>query len=412
MRRLLNVGMTAMFISSVILPTILGASGIALHKTSSIEMDKKNALSILTNREIFVRINEIKALENPDPWPSGLGGEADFSIKITINGTTYSKSFESNKNHIAPKWAVSHNVNEKTRKVEIIIKLLDRDPDTDDVCDINPRVGVKSCKIVYDIHDGTWTGDDGGTGHSKGDGKDKPQCEIWFDIWDSESDQPLDVNILEDPQVVGEVNVPLDFHAVVSGGKPPYTWKWEIIDEYGYIIKEFYTQNITITFHQEANGLTVKVNVKDQKNQEASDFVTVYIFSFLARCLYPGEDSGLVWINDICVPLAIFIPPDGYIPIPLIFGDDAWVINPSEKKKGFEIVIKSDTYNKGVVSKISISEDGKVISEATQPYKVDSERAHYWLPGLKKGRHEYTYIVWGEENNKLAKHSIWIRAQW
>ena len=227
----------------------------------------------INNLEIFVNIKEIKSYDDPDPWP--WAKEADFKIKVIIDGEDYWKSFNSDDNHIFPGWVASHELDKNKKNVEISLKLLDRDPDEDDVCDIDPNDGDKICEITYNTETDKWTGDDGGTGRSRG--YQTPECEIRFDVWHTGGDDPSDeFKVDAQGPYEGDTYENIELKAIASGGKPPYIkWNW-IIYKNG---KEFITaskQNTIVTF-VEAGIYDALVRVRDQDNKYAEDWTTITI---------------------------------------------------------------------------------------------------------------------------------------
>jgi len=275
----------------LLVASFISSSNAVKIKTFSKNIGKDIVTNTLGDCKIFVKIKEIKALENPDPWP--WAAAADFKVMVNIDGSTYSKSFESDKNHIYPNWVATHSFEYK-EKMSISIKLIDRDPDTDDVCDINPRVGVKSCSVVYNVNEGSWGGDDGGTGHLKGDGKDKPQCEIWFEIWDECSDKlKADAGGPYRAKVGEEVQL----HGSATGGYPPYRWYWSFCKN-GKKIGGANVQNPVAKFYS-AGKIDVYLTVYDDKGNYDDDYTTLTIFEKEKKNKYVVLVSGGDGLGDI-----------------------------------------------------------------------------------------------------------------
>jgi hypothetical protein len=271
-KNLLIFATILIFIGVAVSP-VIAAYNINTHsrKINLKNESRKISTNLLSDLKVYVKIKEIKALENPDPWP--WAKEADFSIRVTIDGVTYSKSFDSDRNHLYPGWVASHKLDEDKKLVDITLKLIDRDPDADDVCDINPNVGVKSCNVVYNIDEGTWTGDDSGTGHAKGDGRDKPQCEIWFDIWHEKGERlKADAN----GPYQAKIGESIQLHGSATGGYPPYSWRWVFIKN-GEKLKTPTEQNPVVTFYT-VGRIDVFLEVKDSEGNRADDYTTLTIY--------------------------------------------------------------------------------------------------------------------------------------
>ena len=175
-------------------------------------------LDPLVDLEVTVSITEILALDPIDPDDSYAG---DFFVKIFIDQVMYGQWSDDDTDN-TPDWTNADGVTEwdqdshKTpdeigdnltftseglsdwdtdSQIEIIIVLYDDDQghSDDDLCDIGISLDWEYITVWYDIHQGTWSGDDcqidddTGYGHTCGleDGisGDDNDCEIFFDIW-------------------------------------------------------------------------------------------------------------------------------------------------------------------------------------------------------------------------------------
>ena len=182
------------------------------------EVPDDRDLDPLVDLEVTVNITEILALDPIDPDDSYAG---DFFVKIFIDQVMYGQWSDDDTDN-TPDWTNADGVTEwdqdshKTpdeigdnltftseglsdwdtdSQIEIIIVLYDDDQghSDDDLCDIGISLDWEYITVWYDIHQGTWSGDDcqidddTGYGHTCGleDGisGDDNDCEIFFDIW-------------------------------------------------------------------------------------------------------------------------------------------------------------------------------------------------------------------------------------
>ena len=285
--RILVILIISLFLVTSFFPSIIAGKV----KTFSKNVNKKTIAKTMGNCKIFVKIKEIKALENPDPWP--WAAAADFKVIVKIDGSTYSKSFDSDKNHIYPNWIATHSFEYK-EKIDINIKLVDRDPDTDDVCDINPEVGVKSCSLTYNVNKDSWSGDDDGTGHSKGDGKDKPQCEIWFEIWDECNDE---MSVDAGGPYRAKVGEEIQLYGSATGGQPPYRWRWYFYKN-SEKIGQAEVQDPVVKFYS-VGKIDVFLRVYDDKGDFADDYTTLTIFEREKKNKYVVIVAGGDGLGDV-----------------------------------------------------------------------------------------------------------------
>lgn len=267
LKKCIKIFIIAILISSTFLPMV-NANTITTNQKRNGDINQQ----LLDDIKIYVKIEEIKAYDNPDPWP--WAKEADFKIYVTVDGDTKSKSFASDDNHITPNWVESFTLSYK-KYVEIKLKLVDRDVGSEETCDINPDSGSKACKITYNTETGKWTGDDGGDGQSRGNSY--PECEIWFDIWHEGGNNGGDkLTVDANGPYTGKTGEKIQLTATAKGGKPPYkNWYWIIFKE-DKIYKEFHKQNPTVIFPEKGTYLAL-VQVDDQKNNHAEDQTTIYI---------------------------------------------------------------------------------------------------------------------------------------
>ncbi|MEW5937437.1 MAG: hypothetical protein AB1665_06440, partial [Candidatus Thermoplasmatota archaeon] len=157
--------------------------------------------------DIWLRIwiKEILVIDDTDNYPYG---DADLYIKVKVHDTWYSSLEPAGKdtNILRDPDLFDVNVPDEKASSEIPIELKVMDDDSeygddidqnDDICDIDGEslVGY-SLKLWYLLEDGIWVGDDylgdsNGYGHENGadDGRnDENDCDIWFDIWQSDFD--------------------------------------------------------------------------------------------------------------------------------------------------------------------------------------------------------------------------------
>jgi len=154
--------------------------------------------------EVTVSIKKIRALDELDRR-----SEADFYVKVFINGEEHVSEVWKNDNFVEEEWDVTADVPDNEEFVTIIIELWDSDLIFDDLCDIakndNSNPSRFSLDLSYSLKAGHWTGDDlmstphtwdpDYSGYGRGCGcddnsiyEDDKDCEIWFDITQNDYD--------------------------------------------------------------------------------------------------------------------------------------------------------------------------------------------------------------------------------
>ncbi len=193
--------------------------------------------------EVTVTIKKIRALEEFDKF-----SEPDFYVIVRINDEEFISKTWKNQKFIEEDWQATSNVPDDEEFVDIEIELWEKNPLFDTLCDIakndNDNPDRKSLKLSYSLKSGHWTGDDhiswlhtwdpDYSGYGRGCGtddnsiyEDDGDCEIWFDITQTDTDGdgiPYWTEVNEfgtDPMVdntgedFDEDNVPIEWE-----------WKW------------------------------------------------------------------------------------------------------------------------------------------------------------------------------------------
>jgi PKD repeat protein len=153
-------------------------------------------LDPLKNIYVYVKILEILQSEDSVDGAGFTNGE--FYVKVAVNGVWKQSSVLGKQDpHHTPNLLYYWDVPDNSRDVNVKIELWDDDSTSkDDKMDIS-RSG-STLDMTYNLKTGMWGGDDSyldrnGLGHSSGmeDGSiasDQDDCEIWFDIYQSDYD--------------------------------------------------------------------------------------------------------------------------------------------------------------------------------------------------------------------------------
>ncbi|OYT61838.1 hypothetical protein B6U81_02185 [Thermoplasmatales archaeon ex4484_30] len=180
--------------------------------------------------EIIFRIDRIRKIDFER------GEEPVFSLKIKVDGESYDIG-EWGGLDVRPRWRFIHNVDDEKENVSIEVELYDGEK----MCDISPREGNlsvgKALKLIYSIKDGTWHGDDflhdaSGYGHAGGyeDGYyNENDCEIWFDIYQTDADGDR-LTYYEEVFIYGTDPMKSDYGKDYDNDGVPIEWE----DHWGY----------------------------------------------------------------------------------------------------------------------------------------------------------------------------------
>jgi hypothetical protein len=171
--------------------------------TSPIDPDSDNDgtwdlfdIDPLVDLKITVEINEILEIESPD----GEDNYGDYFAVIQVDGDWWVQDTPSDagNGHTFPDIKMVKDVLDTEPVVDITIRLWDYDPDSSNEHMDIARFG-RDVDISYDLRTGMWSGGDdssadsdrNGLGHTSGfeDGYiGSDECDIWFDIYQTDSD--------------------------------------------------------------------------------------------------------------------------------------------------------------------------------------------------------------------------------
>jgi hypothetical protein len=146
---------------------------------------------------VNVTVTIMRFIELQDPDPAPFQGVGDYYAKVRIGSFGFQDSFAllvDDDPDISPYWTFTRTVDDSLGTVPIVIQIWDDDIGAaapDDIMDLNPTDGVMELVIVFDLVNGTWTGDvplnqgfsqgDGDTGHT-GPFEGGERGKILFDI--------------------------------------------------------------------------------------------------------------------------------------------------------------------------------------------------------------------------------------
>jgi len=206
-----------MVLITVIFLISTNVSSIKITKTSD-NLDKNNeqmSYKKIINEEdidpnedlsVTVTIKKIRAFDKLDAF-----SDPDFYIKLIVNGEEFKSPIWNNQKVVTPEWEKTVDVPDDKEIVNITIQLWDDDPGIDDICDIakndNENPNRNDLNLHYNLKTGHWSGDDliywphswypntDYSGYGRGSGtddnsiyEDDNDCEIWFDITQSDTD--------------------------------------------------------------------------------------------------------------------------------------------------------------------------------------------------------------------------------
>lgn len=134
------------------------------------------------DRNIRLRIERVKQIDRPDGWG---GGNADYYVKVRIDGIWLKSTHRENVTDWRPNWTFTR-LSAGNSSIPIRIELWDHDHASgDDHCDINPSSSKKRLDLNYNVRTGRVTGDmtaaRGARMHARGSGN-SDRAEIWFRI--------------------------------------------------------------------------------------------------------------------------------------------------------------------------------------------------------------------------------------
>jgi uncharacterized repeat protein (TIGR01451 family) len=129
-----------------------------------------NAASV----SVTVTILRFIELQNPDPAP-GQGCCGDYYAKVRINGFSPQTGPEIDDSaDISPYWTFTMSVDDSLGTIPVQIEMWDSDTflaAPDDIMDLNPIDGVQTLTVLFNVQNGTWSGDvPANMGFSQGDG--------------------------------------------------------------------------------------------------------------------------------------------------------------------------------------------------------------------------------------------------
>jgi hypothetical protein len=194
------------------------------------------------NIKIKVTIKEIRAFDELDKR-----SEADFYVKVFINDEKFISPVWRNRNVVYDHWEVELDVPDDEELVDIVIQLWEKDLGRDTLCDIARNDNINTDRydlnLKYSIKNGHWLGDDfisiphmwypDYSGYGRGSGTDDNtisehdnDCEIWFDITQTDSDGDnipywCEVNEFNTDPLVDDTGLDQDFDGI------PYEWEFK-----------------------------------------------------------------------------------------------------------------------------------------------------------------------------------------
>jgi len=186
-----------------------------------------------TDIEVIFRIDRIRKIDfehNEAPM---------LAMEINIDGNAYEVGHWKGID-VYPRWRHIQNVDDGKENVSIEIKLYEIVNEEKILCDISPKQGDytgKVLKLTYSLKNGEWHGDDflgdaSGYGHVSGteDGKyDENDYEIWFDIYQTDADGDR-LTWYEEVFVYGTDPNASDYGKDYDNDGVPIEWE----DKYGY----------------------------------------------------------------------------------------------------------------------------------------------------------------------------------
>ena len=173
--------------------------------------------------ELIFTVQKIRAFDQLDKY-----SDPDFYVKLIIDEQEYMSPVWENQKVVKQEWQQNINIPDNQENVYILLQLWEKDPGKDTLCDIakndNNNPDRYDLLLNYSTKTGHWTGDDfispehnwlpDYSGYGRGSGTDDntiyendKDCEIWFDIKQTDSDGDnipywTEVNIFKtDPEV-------------------------------------------------------------------------------------------------------------------------------------------------------------------------------------------------------------------
>ncbi|MBN1860370.1 MAG: hypothetical protein JW840_02790 [Candidatus Thermoplasmatota archaeon] len=151
----------------------------------------------LVDINITVAINAIRALDKID-----ITSGPDLFITLIINGAEYTSPIWNDMRYIYDCYAVTVDVPDDKKLVEVVIQLWENNGNENRLCDIssapNSNGSGLDISLQYDISSGRWSGDNnnfGDTGYGRvcgsADGSiytNEYDCEVWFTISQNDFD--------------------------------------------------------------------------------------------------------------------------------------------------------------------------------------------------------------------------------
>ena len=155
-----------------------------------------------TATPIDVTVTILRVVQVQDPDPAPFQGDADFYAKVRIDGFGFQDTESSNVDSpdVSPNWRFTQTVDRDLGTIPITIQIWDDDTALaapDDISDLNPIDGVQELSLVYNLTNGTWSGDvPANQGFSQGDGDHEDfglteggeAAKVFFDISLSDGD--------------------------------------------------------------------------------------------------------------------------------------------------------------------------------------------------------------------------------
>ncbi len=207
-----------------------------LNRNSDEDLDPNEDLSVT------IDIQKIRAFDELDKY-----SDPDFYVKLIVNGEEYVSNTWHNQKYVYEGWQKTIDVPDDKEWVNITIQLWDKDPILDELCDIakndNEDYDRYDLTIYYSLKTGHWIGDDhipwphewspDYSGYGRGSGTDDNSiyvddndCEIWFDITQSDSDGDgipywTEVNVFGTDPLVDDTGRDDDNDGV------PIEWEWK-----------------------------------------------------------------------------------------------------------------------------------------------------------------------------------------
>src|SRR5262245_41048303 len=125
--------------------------------------DAKIFFNIVQSIPVTVTIPEFVQIDNPDGFPDG-DGDYFAVVKIGNNPARDNEDDAIEGAHIFPNWSFTDYVDPRNPTIPVSIAIFDSDSGLrfgNDTIDVNPREGVTSLTMDYDLTTGTWTEEGG-----------------------------------------------------------------------------------------------------------------------------------------------------------------------------------------------------------------------------------------------------------